>query len=70
MNDDDDITAPGTAPAARIKKAACGIRYDNDELSEGIDFSGADALRPGQPGTDDSPDVGENRQGDSHPKPT
>jgi hypothetical protein len=31
---------------ARIRKAACGIRFDEDELQQGIDFSGAADLKP------------------------
>lgn len=38
--------SPGTAPPAKVRKAACGIRFDEDELQEGIDFSGAADLKP------------------------
>ncbi|MDX1459133.1 MAG: hypothetical protein R3276_16195 [Marinobacter sp.] len=41
-----DHPTPGTAPPAKVKKAACGIRYEADELKEGIDFSDAVQLRP------------------------
>ncbi|MDX1756557.1 MAG: hypothetical protein R3175_10900 [Marinobacter sp.] len=44
---------PGTAPPANVRKAACGIRYDDEELQEGIDFSGAVQLRP-QPAEDNT----------------
>ncbi|GAA0842227.1 hypothetical protein GCM10009113_10040 [Marinobacter szutsaonensis] len=46
MTNDDDTNAPGTAKPAKVRKAACGIRFDEDELQEGIDFSGAAALKP------------------------
>ncbi len=39
-------TRPGTVPPAKIRKAACGIRFEPDELHEGIDFSKAVQLRP------------------------
>ncbi|MCK2151102.1 hypothetical protein MYE70_18715 [Marinobacter alexandrii] len=42
--------SPGTAAPAKLRKAGCGIRFDDDELHEGIDFSGATTLLP-----DDSP---------------
>lgn len=32
---------PGTVTPAKTRKAACGIRYEEDELREAIDFSGA-----------------------------
>ena len=35
---------PGAAKPANIKKAACGIRYEDDELSEGVDFTAAASL--------------------------
>lgn len=41
-----DHPTPGTAPPAKVKKAACGIRFEADELKEGIDFSDAVQLRP------------------------
>ncbi|MDV2077861.1 hypothetical protein [Marinobacter xestospongiae] len=37
---------PGTAPAAKLEKAGCGIRFSADELQEGIDFSAAEQLKP------------------------
>lgn len=43
---DDDPVAPGTARAARLVKAGCGIRFEEDELSEGIAFEGVEKLRP------------------------
>ncbi|MDY6799292.1 MAG: hypothetical protein SVX28_11305 [Pseudomonadota bacterium] len=47
MTESDDNRPPvGTAAPARIRKAACGIRFDEGELQEGIDFSGAADLRP------------------------
>ncbi|MGF2733598.1 hypothetical protein [Marinobacter sp. DUT-1] len=46
MTNDDETNAPGTAKPAKVRKAACGIRFDEDELQEGIDFSGAAALKP------------------------
>ncbi|MCG7198923.1 hypothetical protein MD273_04190 [Marinobacter pelagius] len=49
MTDRDEAKAPGTAGPAKIRKAACGIRFDEDELQEGIDFSGAAALKPDDP---------------------
>lgn len=59
--EDNDHQQPGTAAPARIRKAACGIRFDEDELQEGIDFSAASRLKPGgdkapaqQPGSDTS----------------
>lgn len=45
-SDDNDNQKPGTASPAKIRKAACGIRYDDDELQEGIDFSSAVHLKP------------------------
>ena len=36
--EDNEQTQPGTAAPARIRKAACGIRFDEDELQEGIDL--------------------------------
>lgn len=46
MASEDENTSPGTAKPARIRKAACGIRFDEDELQEGIDFSNAVKLKP------------------------
>ncbi|MBN7771055.1 hypothetical protein KUV44_07195 [Marinobacter daepoensis] len=46
--DNDEHQPPGTAAPARTRKAACGIRFDEDELQEGIDFSAAADLKPGK----------------------
>ncbi len=46
MASEDEYNAPGTAQPAKLRKAACGIRFDEDELQEGIDFSGAVELKP------------------------
>jgi len=45
MPDNDNHPSPGAVGPARTTKAGCGIRYDEDELREGIDFSGAALLR-------------------------
>ncbi|TBW54276.1 hypothetical protein EZI54_14275 [Marinobacter halodurans] len=45
-NDDPDGPGPGTAPPARTVKAGCGIRFDEEELAEGIAFDGVERLRP------------------------
>jgi hypothetical protein len=45
-SEDNDQNSPGTAAPAKIRKAACGIRFDEDELQEGIDFSAAERLKP------------------------
>lgn len=47
MASKDEYNSPGTAQPAKLRKAACGIRFDEDELQEGIDFSGAAELKPG-----------------------
>ena len=52
MVSEDENNSPGTAKPAKIRKAACGIRFDEDELQEGIDFSEAENLKP----TDDDPE--------------
>lgn len=45
--DDEDFTRQaGTASPAKVIKAGCGIRFDEDELAEGIDFDGVERLRP------------------------
>lgn len=49
MASEDEYNNPGTAKPAKIRKAACGIRFDDDELQEGIDFSGAEKLKPSDP---------------------
>jgi hypothetical protein len=46
MSDDHHRPQPGTAEPARLRKAACGIRFEEDELQEGIDFSAACQLKP------------------------
>ena len=45
-SDDSESSKPGTASPAKIRKAACGIRYEEGELQEGIDFSAAANLKP------------------------
>lgn len=45
MSGDDDNNAPGTAAPARLRKAGCGFRFDEEELKEGIDFSSAEQLK-------------------------
>lgn len=45
-SEDNDQNSLGTAAPAKIRKAACGIRFDEDELQEGIDFSAAERLKP------------------------
>lgn len=55
--EDNEQTQSGTAAPARIRKAACGIRFDEDELQEGIDFSAASKLKPG---SDNAPDQSPN----------
>ncbi|SFM37820.1 hypothetical protein [Marinobacter zhejiangensis] len=45
----DTAPSPGTAPAAKLKKAGCGFRFCDDELQEGIDFSNANQLLPVDP---------------------
>ncbi|AMQ88203.1 hypothetical protein [Marinobacter sp. LQ44] len=45
-SEDNDQNSPGTAAPAKIRKAACGIRFDEEELQEGIDFSAAARLKP------------------------
>jgi hypothetical protein len=52
MASEDENNSPGTAKPAKIRKAGCGIRFDEDELQEGIDFSNAANLKP----TDDAPE--------------
>ncbi|MCK7550878.1 MULTISPECIES: hypothetical protein [Marinobacter] len=68
MENEDDPVSAGTAPPAKIRKAGCGIRYDEGEI-EGIDFSRAAELKPDAPATDVSADIGKDRQDDGHPKP-
>ena len=59
-----DGNTPGTAAPAKLKKAACGIRFEDGELNEGIDFSGAahllsDASAPDENGHEGAPSVPE-----------
>jgi len=51
---DEDHEKPGTAEPARWRKAGCGIRFEEDELQEGIDFSKA---REYKPDSDIEPDI-------------
>ncbi|MDP4547076.1 hypothetical protein [Marinobacter sp. MDS2] len=44
-NDGENRTT-GTASPAKFRKAGCGIRFEEDELQEGIDFSNATHLKP------------------------
>ncbi|MCH8498288.1 MAG: hypothetical protein LAT63_07410 [Marinobacter sp.] len=67
----DDNKSPGTAPPGKLIKAGCGFRYAEDELADGIDFSGAQALKP--EAADEAPaesepsiEAGEHRQPDNH----
>ncbi|MFN2361644.1 MAG: hypothetical protein ABR522_11290 [Marinobacter sp.] len=46
MTSESKYNSSGTAKPAKIRKAACGIRFDEDELQEGIDFSDAQDLKP------------------------
>ncbi|MBW0147023.1 hypothetical protein [Marinobacter arenosus] len=48
MSAEDKPNSPGTAEPAKLRKAACGIRFEEDELQEGIDFSGAADLKPAE----------------------
>jgi hypothetical protein len=66
MASDDEYNNPGTAKPARIRKAACGIRFDEDELQEGIDFSGAEKLKPSDP-EQASPPSEKHRKAKRHP---
>ncbi|MBS8240976.1 hypothetical protein DYI22_10730 [Marinobacter lipolyticus] len=68
MDNEDDTFPAGTARPAQIRKAGCGIRYDDGEL-EGVDFSKAGDLRPGNPEAGHSANVSEDRKADGHPKP-
>jgi len=57
-----DGNTPGTAAPAKLKKAACGIRFEDGELNEGIDFSRAahllsDASVPDENDGEPSPSV-------------
>ncbi|WP_148863637.1 hypothetical protein [Marinobacter fonticola] len=44
-DDEEFMQSPGTAGPAQVIKAGCGIRFDEDELAEGIDFSGVEQRR-------------------------
>lgn len=55
MASEDEYITPGTAQPAKIRKAACGIRFDEDELQEGIDFSAAESLKPADTERESSP---------------
>ncbi len=62
MSDESDSATKGTARPAKIEKAGCGVRYSEDELREGIDFSRAAALKPDddnedKPGDTQSSDI-------------
>ena len=41
---EEDIPAPGSVKAPETVKAGCGIRYAEDELQAGVDFSAAQRL--------------------------
>ncbi|WP_286220454.1 hypothetical protein [Marinobacter apostichopi] len=43
-SEDIEGPSPGTVAPAQLQKAGCGIRFGDDELREGIDFSGAATL--------------------------
>lgn len=45
-SNDSGHKTPGTASPAQFRKAGCGIRFEEDELQEGIDFSNATHLKP------------------------
>ncbi|WP_323751368.1 hypothetical protein [Marinobacter sp.] len=45
-SNDSENKTPGTASPAKFRKAGCGIRFEEDELQEGIDFSNACHLKP------------------------
>ena len=66
MASEEENSSPGTAKPARTRKAACGIRFDEDELREGIDFSGAEDLKPAEAETESSASE-KHRQTDGHP---
>lgn len=66
----DDNKSPGTAPPGKLVKAGCGFRYAEDELADGIDFSGAEALKPDAadepPAANTSVEAGKHRQSENH----
>lgn len=43
-SDNKDPHSAGTVPAPEYRRAGCGIRFGEDELKAGIDFSGASGL--------------------------
>lgn len=45
-SEDVEGSSPGTAAPANLQKAGCGIRFGDDELREGVDFSRAVTLLP------------------------
>ncbi|BES70471.1 hypothetical protein RE428_14890 [Marinobacter nanhaiticus D15-8W] len=64
QQDDEEFTQrAGTASPVKVIKAGCGIRFGEDELAEGIDFSGVERLKPDT----DSPS-GEDRPVEPHDK--
>ncbi len=70
MSDHDDRLSPGTVGPATTTKAGCGIRYAEDELREGIDFSGAALLRvESEHDTEVSQHSGATQQPDPHNQP-
>lgn len=57
--DDEEFTpSAGTAAPAKMIKAGCGIRFDEDELAEGIDFEGIEHFRPDAGAADSSSEHG------------
>lgn len=43
-NDDDTRRSPGTIREPAMRRSGCGFRYEPEELSGGVDFSGAHEL--------------------------
>lgn len=66
MASEGEYNSPGTAKPAKIRKAACGIRFGEDELQEGIDFSGARDLKPTDEDAESSAPE-EHRKANRHP---
>ena len=66
MASEDEYNSRGSAQPAKIRKAACGIRFDEDELQEGIDFSDAKSLKPTEV-EPESPTTEKHRQMDPDP---
>ncbi|MBJ6137127.1 hypothetical protein [Marinobacter litoralis] len=54
-SNDSENKTPGTASPAKFRKAGCGIRFEEDELQEGIDFSKASHLKPVDDETEPAP---------------